>query len=92
MNRSATLDFTGGDTKQRFKITDAAIDSSTTPPNVSIARRTIADVDDPGWIYTANVVNVTNGSFDVLVGATMGDGLPGAGEFPNETITLVYTL
>lgn len=92
MNKSAALDFTDGDTDKRFTITDPDVGAATTPPNVSIARQTIADVNDPEWIYVANVVNVVNGSFDVRVIAFLGDAVAPVNAFPSETVTLVYSI
>lgn len=89
---TAPLDFTDGDTLKRFTITDANVSTTAQPMLQSVRRQTIADVDDPGWIYTANVVGIRNGSFDVLVNALMGDAPAGPGEFPNETASLVYTI
>lgn len=88
---SLPLDFTDGDTFKRFTIVDSfvTIYSHILP---SVRRATIADVDDPGWIYDVNVVSQTAGSFDVLISVTAGDAPAAPGEFPNETVTLTYLL
>lgn len=88
---SFELDFTDGDTLKRFTVTDPDV----VPPNeviCSIRKRDTADVDDSGWVYIPNVISVSRGSFDVLVAALSGDTPQAAGEFPNETVRLVYTL
>lgn len=89
---TARLSFADGDTLKRFTIADASVTAAGNTPIPVIRRDDIADVDDPGWIFTANIVTVTDGSFDVLVSALPGDGLPAVNEFPNETVTLVYYL
>lgn len=60
---------------------------------VSVVRpNTASDADDPGWIYTANVVRVAEGEFDVLI-AALGWGLADATAVgPNETIRLIYSV
>jgi ribosomal protein S18 len=70
---AATLDFADGDTLKRFTITNSAV-LSTSRITGTIRRPNIADVDDPGYLYIANVVSIVAGSFDVLVAAT-GAGL-----------------
>lgn len=87
---TAPLDFTDGDTLKRFTITNGRVRATEPAPLVSVRRLDVPDVDDRGWVYVANVVSVANGSFDVLVAAFMGDGVPGPGEFPNELASLVY--
>lgn len=89
---TARLSFTDGDTLKRFTITDAAVRALGNTPIPVIRRDDITDADDPGWIFVANIVTVTDGSFDVLVCAQAGDAFAAAGEFPNETVTLVYYL
>lgn len=89
---TARLSFTDGDTLKRFTITDASVRAVGNTPIPVIRRDDIADVNDNGWIFTANIVTVTDGSFDVLVSALSGDGVAGVNEFPNETVTLVYYL
>lgn len=88
---AVALDFTDGDTLKRFTVTDSFVNQYTHIV-CSVRRADIADVDDPGWIYTPNVVTVTTGSFDVLVSAVPGDTIPGVNEFPNETVTLLYQI
>lgn len=87
--KTASLDFTDGDTFKRFTITDGSVAAASTV-GCSIRRSNIADVDDPGWIFVPNVVTVAAGSFDVTVAVLSGDGLVSPGEFPNETVTLIY--
>lgn len=70
---AATLDFSDGDTLKRFTITNSAV-LSTSRITGTIRRPNIADVDDPGYLYIANIVSIIAGSFDVLVAAT-GAGL-----------------
>jgi hypothetical protein len=53
---------------------------------------TLADSDDPGYIYLVNVVEILTGSFDVFI-ACLDWGLDAATEYPpNETITLHYSI
>lgn len=89
---TARLSFTDGDTLKRFTIADAAVTTLSSVPTVQIVRDTIADVDDPGWLFVVNVCTLTAGSFDVLVGVLAGDAFAAANEFPNEVVTLVYHL
>src|SRR3954471_10536811 len=70
---AATLDFSDGDTLKRFTITNSAV-LSTSRITGTIRRPNIADVDDPGYLYIANIVSIVAGSFDVLVAVT-GAGL-----------------
>jgi hypothetical protein len=70
---AATLDFSDGDTLKRFTITNSAV-LSTSRITGTIRRPNIADIDDPGYLYIANVVSIIAGSFDILVAAT-GAGL-----------------
>lgn len=70
---AATLDFSDGDTLKRFTIANSAV-LSTSRITGTIRRPNIADVDDPGYLYIANIVSIIAGSFDVLVAAT-GAGL-----------------
>lgn len=83
------LDFTDGDTLKRFTVTDPAV-AAGSAILVSIRRQETADVNDPGWIYVPNVMQVRAGSFDVLVAALSGDAIAAPGEFPNELASLVY--
>lgn len=89
--RTASLDFTDGDTLKRFTVTDGKVTAASVI-HPSITRAAIADVDDPGWSYTPNVVTVAAGSFDVLVSVLAGDAPAAAGEYPNETVTLTYSV
>lgn len=70
---AATLDFSDGDTLKRFTIANSAV-LSTSRITGTIRRPNIADVDDPGYLYIANIVSIVAGSFDILVAAT-GAGL-----------------
>lgn len=88
---SASLDFTDGDTAKRFTITDAMVEA-TSQLHVSIHRIQVADVDDYGWVFVANVLQVRSGSFDVKVVALAEDAIAAAGEFPNETVALSYLI
>lgn len=88
---SAPLDFTDGDTAKRFTITDATIEA-TSQLHVSIHRLQVADADDYGWIFVANVLQVRAGSFDVKVVAMADEADGAAGEFPNETVSLTYLI
>lgn len=89
---TAPLDFTDGDTFKRFTITD----TDCTPRSrvtCSVERLNVANVDDPGWTYHANVVLVDTGRFDVNVSAIGPDAFPPPNnDFPNETVTLRYSI
>lgn len=88
---SSPLDFTDGDTLKRFTITDVQIEA-TSQLHLGIDRQQVADVDDPGWIFVPNVLQVRAGGFDVLVAALSGDAIAAANEFPNEIVTLTYLI
>lgn len=87
--RTATLSFADGDTLKRFTVSDVVV-KSTSQVACFVRRTDIADVDDPGWIYDVNVVTVAAGSFDALVSAAAGDAPAAAGEYPTESVTLIY--
>jgi hypothetical protein len=88
---SASLDFTDGDTFKRFTVTDTNV-ATTSLILVGVRRANVEDVDDYGWQFTANVVKIAAGSFDVNVSALVQDGIPAPGEWPSETVTLVYSV
>ena len=88
---STSVAFTDGDTVRRVTVTDASV-GATDKVLVTIRRPDIAnDSADAGHIYTANVVLVAAGSFDVVVSCCdrgFGDTTE---QPPNETIQLVWT-
>lgn len=87
---AVSLDFTNGQTRQRFTITDASIRPDDNPLT-SVNKRFTTEVNDVGYVYTASVVSCALGTFDVLVVAISDDDnslVPA--ELPNEYVTLVY--
>lgn len=80
------------DTERRVTISNAACTTSSKIIG-SITRPNTADGDDPGYIYVFNVVSRSNGSFDVLIAATIMGDREGIGLYPPaESINFVYTL
>lgn len=88
---SQPLDFTDGDTLKRFTIADASIEA-TAQITPSCQRQQVAAIDDPGWTFIPNVLQVRAGGFDVQVAAFSGDAVAAAGEYPNEIVTLNYII
>lgn len=85
------IDFTDGSNFQRATITEPAC----TPRSdivVSVTRTDVADADDAGWVYVANVVTRQVGSFDVNVCAFVMGAEPINDEGPNEIVALTYIL
>lgn len=89
---SADIAFTDGDTSRRVTITDSTI--SATDNIICSVRRpdTVDDSADRGYIYVANVVEVNNGSFDVLISATAWGFEDPTQNPPNETVKLLYSI
>lgn len=88
--KAANIPFTDGDTVRRVTITDAEV-GLTSKINGSIRRPNVAsDSADYGYLYTANVVNVGVGSFDILIVVTDGNEEPLTP--PNEVVQFVYAL
>lgn len=69
---AATLSFANGDTLKRFTVSNSAVVS--TSKIVGNIRRpnTANDSADFGYLFIANIVNITTGSFDLLVAVTDG--------------------
>lgn len=88
---TANIVFDGAHASVRTTVSETSIRSSTNQVMCSIRRPNIAAGSDPGYLYTANVVTIVEGSFDVLVGVL---DLTGAvpGTLPTETLTLCYTV
>lgn len=87
---AVSVDFTNGYTLQRVTVTDSNVTASS-DILCSVSKRTVTDVNDVSFVYVANVVTQTNGSFDVLVAAISPDLLtPAAAQMPNELVSLVY--
>jgi len=85
-----SIPFTDGDTIRRVTITDSTVGAgsrivaSITRPN------TTDDSQDPGYVYTANIVQIGTGSFDVLI-SVLDWGEDDCTECPpSETVTLHY--
>jgi hypothetical protein len=89
---SLAIPFTDGDTVRRVTITDADV-TMASKIFITIRRPDSADdSEDTGYLYFANVVLQSAGSFDVLIVCTdWGFGDPVENP-PNETITLYYVV
>lgn len=89
--KSTTIAFTDGDMTRRTTITDADV----TTANIIIGeiRRedTTDDSADNGYLYTSNIVEITNGSFDILI-TCLDEGGDTTSQPPNETITYFYSI
>lgn len=89
---TATVTMDGGDIWRRQNVVDA---SATTTSKIVLCVQTPAYADDdadPGWAYTAQVVNRSTGSFDVVVWRTPVWGALDDGEPPDATVTLNYLM
>jgi hypothetical protein len=86
---ASSITFAADESVKRITITDANV-TTTSKITHSIRRADITDVADPGWMYTANVVTQTNGTFDILVVAHDLDGPTLSA--PNESVTIHYHL
>lgn len=89
---SASIQFTDGDTLRRVTITDGNVTSSSRIVGGIRRPDTNDDSADRGYIYTANVVKVANGSFDVLISADAWGYEDPVELPPNETISFQYTV
>lgn len=88
----AALDFTNGDSYQRFTITDANV-TAHSKVIVSVQCLDVLTANDLGWVFIPNIVSVADGSFDVKVQALPVDGTPDPNnDFPNEQVTLIYQI
>lgn len=91
---SYDFDFTDGDTYKRATISLAGF----APLNVnsrvfvSVQRHLGADVNDPGWSFSANSANLdpVGQTIDLAVWANALDAGADPGEFPNERVTVNY--
>ena len=86
---SVSIAFTDGDNSRRVTISDAQV-LSTSSIVGAVRRPNNTDATDVGFIYSYSIVNITAGSFDVLItattlGADFTESLP-----PSETITFTY--
>lgn len=88
---SASIAFTDGDTARRVTVADAAV-SSTSLILPVILRPTTTAENDPGYLYTVNVVSRGAGTFDVNVVCLDWSGGDCTERPPNETVTLIYTV
>lgn len=89
---TASIPFVDGDTMRRVTIPDANV-LATSKITGSIRRPDTADDSaDSGYIYSANIVKVAAGSFDVLVTATAWGFDDPTLKPPNETVQFVYTI
>jgi len=89
---STSVAFTDGDTARRMTITDSSV-SGTSKIICTVKRpNTTDDSADNGFIYVANVVRTTAGSFDVLIVCLDIGGMDTTEDPPNETVTLNYSV
>lgn len=89
---SVSIAFTDGDSLRRVTITDAAV-VATSKIMGTIRRPDSADDSaDRGFLYTANIVRVATGAFDLLVWCSAwgsDDAVPAS---PNETVQFIYAV
>jgi hypothetical protein len=87
---AVSIPFNDGDTIRRVTITDANVNAGSRIIHSITRPNTTDDSQDPGYVYTANIVQIQAGSFDVLV-SVLDWGEDDCTESPpNETITLHY--
>lgn len=87
---TSSVAFTDGDTARRVTVTDAGV-SGTSEIIVTVRRPdTAGDSADRGYLYTANIVRIGTGEFDVLLTVLGLSGEDCTANPPNETITLFY--
>jgi len=85
-----TVAFTDGDTARRVTVSDGTV-SGASKIIVTVRRPdTTSDSADRGYLYTANVVRIGAGQFDVLITALGISGEDVTLNPPSETITLFY--
>ena len=90
MSKSSPAAYSRGtDSARRVTVTDSQI-LSTSKLLVTILRPNTAEADDEGFRYEANVVNLANGSFDLVIQALDADGDDAVLDPPAETVTIVY--
>lgn len=88
---SATVAFSG-DTSYRVTVTDA-LATATSKILLTVRKPNTNEVDDVGWLYTAQIVSLGTGSFDVVVSALDVDGADNGGLYgPSETVTIFYLI
>lgn len=89
---SVAIPFTDGDTMRRVTITDAAVSPSS--KIIGSVRRadTADDSADLGFRYTANIVKLAAGSFDLSVTCLAWGGDDAVLAGVNETVYYVYTV
>jgi hypothetical protein len=75
----------------RFTVTDAAVTASSSVL-VSVRRPDVTDVNDHGWLFIANVVKISSGSFDVLISVLEQPGRDSLVDPPSGPLTLTYTV
>lgn len=90
---SVAIPFTDGDSLRRVTVTDATVTAASQIIG-SIRRPDSADDSvDRGYLYTANVVRVGSGAFEVLVWcAAWGAADDAVPSQPNETVLFVYAV
>jgi hypothetical protein len=87
---TVAIPFTDGDTMRRVTVTDSKVTAGSRIVHSITRPNTTDDSQDPGYIYTANIVQIAAGSFDVLI-AVLGWGEDDCTELPpNETVALHY--
>jgi hypothetical protein len=86
---SVAVAFTDGDTARRVTVTDAAVNASSSILS-SVQRPTTTAENDPGYLYTANVISRGSGTFDVNVVCLDWSGADCTERPPSETVNLIY--
>lgn len=89
---SVAVPFTDGDTLRRVTVTDAAVTAASKITGSIRRPDTADDSADLGLLYTANVVKVAAGSFDLLVFCTAWGVDDAILAMPNETVQFIYTV
>lgn len=84
--------FTDGDSLRRVTVTDATVTAASKIMGTIRRPDSADDSADTGLLYTANVVKVASGSFDLLVYCTAWGAIDATLVIPNETIQFVYTV
>ena len=89
--KAFTVPFTDGDVWRRVTVTDTSV-VVTSKIATRITRPTVTAANDRGYVYFANVVSQTAGSFDVnIIVLDWGGEVPSEVP-PNEAIVLLYSV
>lgn len=89
---SASVEFAAGETVARVTVSNPVAIEDESSIVGTIARDDIAEVDDNGLLYVANVARVGSGSFDLVV-VRCDYGMMDASEWATaETVSFKYTV